>query len=191
MEELVSSWDTLRFASGEHIADIGAKGANMAGVLSMFYQDLEITLEDIDSTCLNDAQVSYVLDYYMEINGNKEPVGFKYKVVIGKDTSTTLADAAFQKVFFINTYHEVTKPKQMLADLYRILASDGILYAQEKVTESKQVRRKDCGHFMPVESDLLKAFSDAGFRLIKSNVTDKYKRKGERVKSCWYQFRKV
>ena len=163
----------------------------MAGVLSMFYPNIDITLEDIDSSCLNDRQVAFVLDYYAGVNDGKKPEDIRCHVVIGNDTSTTLPDAAFQKVFFINTYHELTKPKQMLADLYRILAPGGVLYVQEKVTESKRLRRKDCGHLMPVEAALLKAFSDAGFKLLKANTTERHRMKGDRVRSRWYRFRKV
>lgn len=191
MKELVRSWDTLHFAPGEHIVDVGAKGANLAGVLSMFYDNLDITVEDIDSSCLNDKQVAFVLDYYASINEGRKPKGINCHVVIGTERSTTLPDAAFQKVFFINTYHEVTKPKEMLADLYRILRSGGTLYVQEKVTESKPLQRKDCGHIMPVEAEFLKAFSDAGFKLDKTKVTESFRRKGDRVKSSWYQFRKA
>jgi ubiquinone/menaquinone biosynthesis C-methylase UbiE len=191
MKELVASWDTLRFTPGEHIVDVGAKGANLAGVLSLFYDNVNITLEDIDSSCLNDDQVDFVLNYYTGINSGKEPVGIMYRVVIGNDTSTTLPDAAYQKVFFINTYHEVTKPKQMLADLHRILAPGGILYVQEKVTGFKPLRRKDCGHTMPVEGDFLKTFSDAGFKLDKVKVTESHRKQGDHVRSSWYQFRKA
>jgi hypothetical protein len=163
----------------------------MAGVLSLFCDDLDITLEDIDSSCLNDKQVAFVLDYYAGINEGRKPSGISCHVVIGRETSTTLPDALFQKVFFINTFHEVTKPKEMLADLYRILAPGGTLYVQEKVTASKQVRRKDCGHLMPVETELLKAFSDAGFKLATVKVTESRRVKGDRMSSSWYQFRKV
>lgn len=191
MKELIKAYDTLRFQRGEHIADVGAKGANLAGVLSMFYKDLDITLEDIDSSCLNDRQTAFVLDYYSGINGGRKPEGIRCHVVIGNDTSTTLPASSFQKVFFINTYHEVTKPKQMLADLHRILAPGGILYAQEKVSETVSIKRKDCGHMMPVEAAFLQAFREAGFELIKVNVTEKFRQKGQHIKSSWYQFRKV
>lgn len=190
MKDFVRYFDTLHFAPGERIADIGAKGANLAGVLSMFYTDLDITLEDIDSSCLNNEQAAYVLRYYAGINDGKHPQGISVHVVIGNDSSTTLPDAAYQKVFFINTYHEVTKPKQMIADLHRILAPGGTLYAQEKLASTKQVKRKDCGHIMPLEKDFVKQFTDAGFQVLKVNVTESFMQKGDRIRSCWYQFRK-
>jgi ubiquinone/menaquinone biosynthesis C-methylase UbiE len=191
MKAFVSFFDTLRFAPGERIADIGAKGANIAGVLSMFYSHLDITMEDIDSTCLNDEQAAYVLRYYASINGNKEPEDIRLHVVIGNDTSTTLPGAAYQKVFFINTYHEVTKPKQMVDELYRILAPGGILYAQEKLTSKRHIKRKDCGHIMPLEEEFVKQFTDAGFQVLKVNVSETYRQGVVRVRSCWYQFRKA
>lgn len=191
-KDYATYFDTLRFAPGEHIADIGAKGASLAGVLSMFYSDLNITLEDIDSSCLNDEQVAFVLRYHAKLNGGKQPQDIRTRVVIGNDSSTTLPDAAFQKVFFINTFHEVRKRKAMLADLHRILAPGGILYAQEKLAKSKAgIKRKDCGHIMPTEAEFVHAFEEAGFEVVKMNVSESFRRKGHKIRSCWYQFRKV
>jgi SAM-dependent methyltransferase len=190
-KRLVQFFDTLRFAPGEHIAEVGAKGANLAGMFSLMYKDIDFTLEDIDSGCLNDQQVDFVLRHYSSINGGKHPEGIRCHVVIGNDSSTTLPTAAYQKVFFINTYHEVTKPKPMLADIYRILAPGGILYAQENVSLRKPVRRKDCGHMTPVESELLQAFQAAGFSLLKAKVSERHRRKGDKVQWTWYQFQKL
>ena len=187
---LRSGFDSLQFVPGERIADIGAKGATMAGMLSMFYDHIDLTLEDIDSSCLNDRQVAYSVEHYRKVNGGTTAANNSFHVVIGNETGTTLPDTAFRKVFFVNTYHEVTRQAEMLRDLYRILAPGGTLYAQERVTEHKAIRRKDCGHTMPIESELLAAFEAAGFRLLKTNITERYRQKGDRVKMAWYQFGK-
>jgi ubiquinone/menaquinone biosynthesis C-methylase UbiE len=189
--KLVAFFDTLHFTPGERIAEVGASGANLAGMFSIAYKDIDFTLEDIDSTCLNDQQTAFVLRYYAGINGGKQPEGIRCHVVIGNDSSTTLPDAAYQKVFFINTYHEVTKPRQMLADIHRILAPDGTLYMQEQVSDKMNMRRHDCGHLMPNEQQLLQAMTDAGFRLAKVNIMDRKWRITGHSKSCWYQFRKA
>jgi ubiquinone/menaquinone biosynthesis C-methylase UbiE len=187
---LYGAYDSLQFQPGERIADIGARGATLAGILSMFYDNIDLTLEDIDSTCLGAKFIAYSVEHYRKVNGGTTAKNNTFHVVIGTETSTTLPDTAFRKVFFINTFHEVSKQAEMLRDLYRILAPGGTLYVEEKVATKKKIRRKDCGHIMPIESELLTAFQSAGFRLKKTNITERMHRRGDRVKMAWYQFAK-
>jgi len=188
---LRNGFDSLQFGAGERIADIGAKGATMAGMLSMFYDNIDLTLEDIDSSCLNEGQLAYAIEHYRKVNGGTTAKNNNFHIVIGNETGTTLPDTAFRKVFCINTYHEVTKKAQMLRDLHRILAPGGTLYLEERVSEHKKLRHKDCNHEMILESELLSALQAAGFRLVKTNITDRYRQKGDRVKMAWYQFAKA
>ena len=191
-EKLVAFFDTLHFAPGEHIAEVGAGGANLPGMFSLMYGDFDFTLEDIDTICLKERQITRVLEYYSGLNAGRQPQGMSYHVVIGNDSSTTLPAAAYQKVFFINTYHELTKPRQMLADIRRILAPDGLLYMQEEVTtKCPTLRKSGCNHLMPVESELLQAMQDAGFRLKKVNVVGRYRHVKAGSRSSWYQFVKA
>ena len=186
---LDDNFDHLHFAPGEHIADIGAKGANMAGILSLFYSNIELTLEDIDTACLSPEQVAFVLHQYELLDGHA-PSDIHYDVVIGNDTSTTLPANYFTKVFLINTFHEITKKDAMLRDLYRITAPGGMLYVQEKVSLKKPVMRKDCHHLMPIQSALVAAFEAAGFKLVKINVTRKARQLGNRIIVGTYHFSK-
>ncbi len=191
-EKLVAFFDTLHFAPGERIAEVGASGAGLAGMFSLMYKDIDFTLEDIDSGCLNDQQTAFMLRYYSGLNGGKQPEGITCHVVIGNDSTTTLATAVYQKVFFINTYHEVAKPRQMLEDIRRILAPGGVLYMQEEVTtNSPTLRKSGCNHLMPVESELLAAMQQAGFRMKKVNVVGSYWHLKGRSRSSWYQFVKA
>lgn len=185
-----AAFDTLQFAPGERIADIGAKGGNMAGILSLVYDNLDITLEDIDSSCLNRQQIAFVLQHYAAIRGQPVKPGIQTHLVIGSDSATTLPAAAFRKVFFMNTFHELTKPITMVAELYRITAPGGMLYVLETVSTSKRLKRKDCGHLMPLDREVIEAFDAAGFRLVKSNVTERFRRKGDEVMVKYYHFRK-
>ncbi len=188
---LRAGFDSLQFRPGERIADIGAKGATMAGMLSIFYDNIDMTLEDIDSSCLNARQVAYAVEHYRKVNGGTTAAHNRFQVVIGTETGTTLPDTAFRKVFFINTFHEVTRQPEMLRDLHRILAAGGTLYVEERVSHNKTVRHKDCHHIMPKETELLAAFEAAGFRLVKTNVTARYRARRDRIHVAWFQFAKV
>ena len=188
MKYLVMDFDTLHFTPGERIADIGASGAHMPGWLSLFYKDLDITLEDLDSGCLNKQQINYVMQYYANINKGLQPENIRSHVVIGNDSSATLPDAAYQKVFLINTHHEITKPAPMAADLYRITAPGGSLYILETVSSTVAVRRRDCPHMVAIENDLLNLYNHAGFRLVKTNVTRNFKIRAVAVRICGYHF---
>ncbi len=187
---LRTNFDTLRFQPGERIADVGTQSGNLAGLLALFYDDLDLTLEDIDSACLNPAQLRAVMRYYYRMRERPWPQRLRTHLVIGTETSTTLPDAAYGTVFFLNTFHEVAAKDAVLADLYRITAPGGTLYVSERVSTTKHLRRHDCGHGMPLERELLQAFSDAGFVLAGTRETDRYRQKRDWVRHCCYRFRK-
>lgn len=187
---LYKNFGTLHFTPGERIADVGAKGGGLAGMLSINYKDLDITLEDLDSNCLNAAQLAFVLRYYAALSG-RQPQGIHCNAVIGNDSSTTLPTAAYAKVFLMNTYHEITKQAAMLQDLHRILAAGGTLYVTETVSAKKHIRRRDCHHIMPIEREMLEAFTSAGFRLVSFRLVKASHRHFERVRYGCFQFQKV
>ncbi len=186
-KELVAYFDTLHCAPGEHIADIGASGAHLPGWLSLFCRDVDITLEDIDTLCLRQRQVASVMNYYAGLSG-RQPEDITTHIVIGNDSSTTLPSTTFQKIFLINTYHEITKPAAMAAELARITAPGGTLYVMEVTSSTVSVRRKDCPHNVSVESELLARFTGAGFRHLKTRVASREKLRGVKVQVACYHF---
>jgi ubiquinone/menaquinone biosynthesis C-methylase UbiE len=187
---LHAAFDSLHFTEGERIADIGSKGGNLAGILSLAYDRFSITLEDIDSSCHNRQQVEFVMQYYADLSGQPRKTGIQTQIVLGNDSTTTLPPASFSKVFFLNTFHELSRPRQMVAELYRITAPGGMLYVQETVSASKRLKRKDCGHVMPVDREVIEAFDAAGFRLVKTNVTERFRRKRDAIQVKYYHFRR-
>ncbi len=187
---LRNNFDSLIIFPGERMADVGAQGGNLAGLLYLFYDDFDITLEDIDSLCTNAAQVGRVLRYYARMRPGPPVQRVRTTTVIGTTTSTGLPGGAYSKVFFMNTYHEVDSLRPMLTDLFRITAPGGTLYVTERVSTRKRIRRHDCGHGMPIERELLQAFREAGFLLLKINVTDRRREEGDAVRACCFHFRK-
>ena len=187
---LTTYFDSLSFTPGERIADIGAQSGDLAGKLSLFYDDLDMTLEDIDSNCLNPAQLRANLKYYYNLRERESPKNFKTRIVIGTETSTLLPDAAFTKVFFLNTYHEVAQKEDILRELFRITAARGTLFVTERVSTTKRITRKDCGHGMPLERELLADFRKAGFKLDGTKVSERRRQQGDEVKRMTFRFRK-
>lgn len=187
---LATAFDTLTFLPGERIADIGAQSGNLAGVFSLFYDDVDMTLEDIDSTCLNAAQLRATMRYYYGLRTHEPPKNFRTHVVIGTETSTRLPDTVYSKVFFMNTFHEVAEKGPILAELHRITAPGGTLYVTERVSTTKHIKRKDCGHGTPIERELLADFGAAGFRLEGAKVTERRRQQGDWVKRMTFRFRR-
>ncbi len=190
-KRLFGTFDTLRFLPGERIADIGAQGGDLAGWMHLYYPGLDVTLEDIDSSCTNPTQVERMLRHYAAMRKPAAGPPMVWRTVVGNDTGTTLPTAAFAKVFMMNTYHEISRPAPMLADLHRITAPGGTLYVTELVSTRKQMKHGGCNRLMPVEQDFLKAFRVAGFRLENIRVLSREVREGDAVRNCCFRFRKV
>ena len=187
---LTGLFDSLSFSPNEHIADVGAKGGNLAGVLSLFYNNIDITLEDIDSSCLNKIVVDSMFQYYDRISGGKRN-NISCHLAIGNEVNTLLPEHAYQKVFLLNTYHEFSRPAQMLRNIHHILAPDGILYVQEAVSTYHYMVRPDCRHMTTLQRDLLSAFRYAGFELDQVKVLRRIEMRRDVVCVNLYRFRKA
>jgi hypothetical protein len=72
----------------------------------------------------------------------------------------------------INTYHELSKKAEILAQINAALKSKGKLIIMEKMAKKKDKKRKDCKHIMPYEPDFLIELQAANFKLVSKNESD-------------------
>lgn len=177
-------YDTLTIAPHERVADIGDQGGNIMPVLDYKYDSLDVTLEDISSQWLNPVRVDSVTAYYNRLFGKISTN--RYSVVIGNDSSTTLPDAYFDKIFFVNTYHECSQKDKMVRELNRICAPGGLVILVEVVSKKAGKTRNDCHHIMPTNAEIQRMFKANGF----SQVAVYYRNPKKSHTVVTYRFRK-
>jgi SAM-dependent methyltransferase len=158
--------DIWRFANvmrGERVASVGAGNGYVEAQINMVVDSVNWTLQDIDTACLNAREWANVLAHHEKIMQKKSSGSFE--LVRGAIDQTNLARNHFDRILLFNVYHELSAPTPMLADIRGALNADGVLVLMEKMARKKGERRRDCGHVMPWEPDLLHELEQAGFKL--------------------------
>ena len=149
---------------GETVASIGPANGNLEVRCSIFIDSINWTLEEIDSSCLNKIEFDKVLNYYQTLS-NKKIIG-NFNLVIGNETGTNLPANTYDRALLINVYHELTKQKEIIAEVYKILKNNGKLVIMEKMANRKGKKRGDCNHIMPYEPDFMKLLLEQKFELV-------------------------
>jgi hypothetical protein len=159
----------IEIKKGERIASVGAQNGNVEIQLSLFKDSIEFTLQDIDTSCLNEAEIEKVIAYYETLVGKK--ITNKLDIVIGTETKTNLENNYYHRVLLLNVYHELSNKKPMLDGIYACLKSKGSLVVMEKMGKRKGKKRHDCNHIMPFEPDFLGEMKASNF-LLTSKTTN-------------------
>ena len=110
---------------GDVIADVGAASGWVDGALSVICDSITFYVEDIDTDYLNEDQFTRVISHFNQVRGNPQTNVLHY--VIGTKTKTNLPDATFDKIIIDNAFHEIKKPRRILADIRKKLKPDGVL----------------------------------------------------------------
>ncbi len=157
---------------GETVADIGA-ASGWKTILQILQKNSKNTfyLEDIDTACLNQKNFNKVIKWYSALSS--APVDDTFHFIIGDEKSTHLPKNTFDRVILDLTYHELTYKQKMLADINSILKEKGVLIIAENIALKPGKRRKDCGHEMPVEKELVNELMQNGFKL-KTEIENTY-----------------
>jgi ubiquinone/menaquinone biosynthesis C-methylase UbiE len=69
-------------------------------------------------------------------------------------TSTLLPANSVDKVIIENTFHEFSKPSQMLKEIHRILKPNGILYLNEMLASENNKIHSGCKQKLVSENEL-------------------------------------
>jgi SAM-dependent methyltransferase len=159
--------DTINFANGQIIADIGAGNGYLEGMLSLFFDSLTFFIQDIDTSICSQSAVDKVADFYKNLK--KEPFNNKFIAVNGTDSTTNLPDNICDKILMINTYQYIKKPKAFILDVNKKLKNDGIFYVinpQYGDYDDLDRQRKEYGwNASPLETEISDIIN-CGFELI-------------------------
>lgn len=159
--------DTISFAAGDKIADIGAANGSVDIMLSVFHDSLTFYIQDIDTSVCNQKAINELVIYYQGIKGKQ----FKNKFIIvaGDDDETNLPDNTFDKVLILWTYQYFKNPRAIMTDLTLKLKNDGLLYIVNPDIDPEGGKKltEDFGwNASPVEKEISDII-DCGYELIR------------------------
>ena len=173
----------IEVKNGERIASVGAMNGYQEVQIAIMKDGIDWTIQDIDTTCLNQVEFSKVFNYYEKMKGS--PIIGKFSLLLGDETKTNLLEDSYDRVLLINVYHELTDKSAILTDIHRALKKNGRLVIMEFVAKKKGQKRKDCKHIKPWEPDFLKELETLNFKFIDR------KRQNEKHLLSFYTFERI
>lgn len=160
-QQLMKHLEGLNLKKGEKVADIGAGTLRWEGALSLFTEGVQFYAVDLDSSCCNAQQASYVARYYSIVKGQR--INNSIQTSVGGVKKTGLPDAQMDKVILFQTFHEFSHPEAMLRDIHRSLNANGRLYISELVPRHAKDLHPGCQHPMYTPDALKKLVQACGF----------------------------
>lgn len=166
-EELKENFEAGRAmgaASGEKIASVGASNGYREVQTSVFIENINWTLQDIDTSCLNEREFQKVIRYHEQLAGTK--INATFNLVVGEKDQTNLTRSFFDRILLINVYHELSNKEKILEDIRGALNEKGVLVVMERMGKKPGERHGDCGLPKLFEPDYLADMKKAGFDLV-------------------------
>ena len=168
-----TSLSKFDFKKGEKIASVGAAYGDQEVMMAIFNDDIEWTLQDIDSTALSPKIFKDVLHYFE--NMIQRPIKAKFSFVLGNEKKTNLPEDTFDRIIVINSYHEITERASILTDVHRALRKNGKVIILESMAKKKGQIHQGCHDLKLWEPDFLQEMEGFNFKLInKINPTKGY-----------------
>jgi ubiquinone/menaquinone biosynthesis C-methylase UbiE len=112
-----------------------------------------------------------------------------YTLITGTEESTRLPENSFDKVIIINSFHEFSRPGEMLADIKVKLKPGGLLYIDEHVPKKRGQLNAGCKHLMLTSEEVISLLSKNGYEYI-DGIELQFNRKNRPMRKI-YAFRKL
>jgi ubiquinone/menaquinone biosynthesis C-methylase UbiE len=124
-------FDFLGVQEGDTIVDIGASSGTYEGnfLAVSDLKTISFILVDIDPKCLNQQKVDNMIAHYSKVKGDS--IKNKFQLVQNTPDSLWLPLNQFQKVWIMNTLHEIPDQAKMVRDIFSILKPGGEIVVLE------------------------------------------------------------
>jgi len=181
-----STLQFYNFQPGQTIASIGAQCSHWEAAYAATSDSLDFWLEDIDSTYFNERQTNFAWKYYDSLRG--KAMTSNYHLVLGDEKKTNLPNQTFDKILIINSFHEFSYQKEMLADIRRKLRPGGILYIDETLARETGELHGVCHKRIYLSEELIDILKQNSFEYV--DELDLQFRKSKPVRKI-FAFRRV
>jgi ubiquinone/menaquinone biosynthesis C-methylase UbiE len=162
----------INVKSGEKVASAGCSNGYVEAQIAAFVDNVEWTLQDIDSTCLHEW--GKVLQHHEKLKGST--ISGNFILALGTEKQTKLKRDYYDRIIMLNVFHELSDKESMLVDIRGAMKHNAELVIMERMARKPNEVRKDCGHTLPIESDLIKEMNRYGYSLMQTNMTHKNSR---------------
>ena len=152
------------FLPGQVVGSIGAQCCHWEAAYASTVDSVRFYLEDIDSSYFNIRQANFAWKYYDSIRG--KPMTSKYQLVLGDEKQTQLPEKSFDKILIINSFHEFSYQKEMLADIRNKLKPGGILYIDEMLAKKSGELHGVCKKRIYLPEELIEILNRSGFQFV-------------------------
>lgn len=158
-------FDFLQVQEGDTIVDIGAQSGSYEGCFLSVnnFQNLSFILVDIDPKCLNQQKVNNMITHYAGVKGDSIKANFK--IVQNTADSLWLPQNSFQKVWLLNTLHEIPDQAKMVRDIYSVLRTGGEIVILELTPDYEGQLHGGCHKPLMNFEKINEVFTSNGFRL--------------------------
>lgn len=153
--------DFYKLKSTDKIASIGAGSGLNELINASEVPGLEIYIEDIDPTNLNNAIFN---DLRKKMESVRGKITGDFHIVIGDSMRTNLPEHYFNKILIEKTLHEFKYPREMMADISKKLAPGGSIYISEQVKDSPKQKSRWCRIYH--DSEVVTLMESFGYKLI-------------------------
>lgn len=178
-KDMLPMFDTLNqylnIRPGTVFAEIGASSGYYNGAMAVYLDDVTFYLQDIDESCLNPSNLEKLLKYFSKFRDTPIDKSNSFHIAIGTDTKTNLPENAIDVIYSNATFHALTYPDSIVADLYGKLTLEGTLSIRDEFVNHDSIqycRDKKCGNPLTKRSDFLEIMNRNGFVLFKQ--TDQF-----------------
>ena len=154
----------LGVKNGENVASIGAGNGNNEIQIAIQMEDVEFTLQEIDSVSLNLDVFNQIKNHYEKIMGRK--INNPFSIVIGNQKQTNLLPNTYDRIIVLNTYHEVTDRQSIMFDVSRSLRKNGFVVIMESMARKKGQKHQGCNHLKLSEADFISEMEGFNFKLV-------------------------
>lgn len=150
----------------DNIADIGTGRGDKLVAIANEYPTVHFTAEDIDSSWCNKTQLLKQLVK----TGNKTRLE-NFTIQYGTAVATGLPAARFNKVLAFDLIHEMSDKAAMLADIKRILQTNGSFFIKEILVRQPAKKERACNYPYLTEPALKKIITGNRYSITREMVT--------------------
>src|SRR5690606_31049118 len=128
--------------------------------MAVYLDSVTFYLQDIDESCLNEENLKKVLNYYSKLRGTRVDQTNDFHIAIGTKTQTNLPRNSIDVMYSNATYHVLSDPDAILADLFQSLKKEGTLSIRDQFSydgKTQYCEDKKCGHTVAHYDDFMKA----------------------------------